>query len=80
MPADMFGLDAHPDQAAGQIVEAWKVGDDPKDQRRVDRAGVLENAIQNPVGEDLDGLGPSNRFLPILLHPFQVMLCERIGA
>lgn len=80
MLADMFRLETHSDQATGQIFETWDVGDDSKHQGWADWTGVLENAIQDPMSEDLNGLRPPNRLFPILLYPLEVMCRERIGA
>lgn len=77
---NVFRLEAHSDQACSQIFESRNMNDEAKDQRHVNRAGIVENAIQDAMGEDLEGLGATNRLFTVLLYPLQVMRRKRIGA
>lgn len=75
----MLRLQTHPDQAPREVFEARKMVDDPQRERRAHGTGILQDPVEDAMGEDLDGLRPSHCLLAILLHPFQVVRCERVG-
>lgn len=74
----MLGLEAYSDEARGEVLDAGDVGEDAKGERRVDFAGVIENAGEDAVSEDLDALSVADGGLAVFLDLAEVMLGEGV--
>jgi len=70
---DVLGLQAHADEASGEVLEAGNLCDDAKREWRVDRAGALKGAGEDAVGEDLHSLGVSHGTLAVVLDSLQIV-------
>ena len=76
----MLGLEAHADEAAGEVFEAGDVGEDAEQEWRGDGAGALEDAVEDAVGEDLDALGVVYGSLAVVLDVVEMVDGEGVGA
>jgi hypothetical protein len=70
---DVLGLEAHADEASGEVFEAWDAGGDAEGERRRDWAGVLEGAGEDAVSEDLHALGVADGALAVVLDASQIV-------
>jgi hypothetical protein len=75
---DVFGLQAHADEASSEVFEARDVGEDSQGERRLDGVGAAEDVAKDSVGEDLRALGVVDGGLAILLDLPEVMLGEGV--
>ena len=71
----MLGLDAHADEAGGEISEAREANDHAEQQRRCEGAGVVEDVIEHFVGEDLDRLGFADGGFAVVLNGAEILDC-----
>lgn len=70
---DVLGLQAHADEASGEVLEAGNLCDDAKREGRLDRAGALKGAGEDAVGEDLRSLCVSHGTLAVVLDSLQIV-------
>lgn len=77
---DVFGLETQPYHTPGQLTEAWKMTGEAEQKGSMNWTGIVEDAIQNPVCEDLHRLRTADSLLAILLNPLQVVGSEGIRA
>ena len=75
---DVLGLEAYSDEERGEVLDAGDVGEDAKGERRMDFAGVIEDAGEDAVGEDLDALGVADGGLAVVLYLAEMMLGEGV--
>ena len=52
----MLRLQAHAEEAGGDVLEARDAGEDSKRERDVDRTGAMEHTVEDTVREDLEAL------------------------
>ncbi len=69
----MLGLQAHADEASGEVLEAGKLCDDAKREGRGDWAGALKGAGEDAVGEDLYSLCVSHGTLAVVLDSLEIV-------
>ena len=69
----MLGLQTHADESSRQLLETRHPGHNPQQQRRFERAGVVQNAIQNPVRKQLHTLGIADSALAIMLNVLEIV-------
>ena len=69
----MLGLQAHADEASGEVLEAGNLCDDAKGEWRGDRAGALKGAGEDSVGEDLRSLCVSHGTLAVVLDSLEIV-------
>ena len=77
---DVLGLEAHADEASGEVLEAGDVGEDAEQEWRGDRAAALEDAYEHAVGEDLDALRVVHHAFAVVLDLVEMMDGEGVGA
>ena len=74
----MLRLQAHADEASGEVFEAGDLREDLQGERRLDGVGAAEDVAKDSVGEDLRALGVVDGGLAILLDLPEVMLGEGV--
>jgi hypothetical protein len=77
---DVLGLEAEADDAGGEVLEAGDPGEDAQGERRSDRAGVVQHAVEHLVGEGLEALGAADGGLAVGLDVAEVPVGEGAGA
>ncbi len=63
----MLRLQAHTDEAGGEVSEAGEAGEQAECDRRSERTGAVKNSVEKTVGEDLYSLGVADGLLAIVL-------------
>jgi len=66
-------LEAHADEARGEIAKAGQRGDDTKQQRRREWARAFKDGVEHSVGVDLHFLGFAHGGLAIVLDGLQIV-------
>jgi len=70
---DVLGLEAEAYEAGGELLEAGDGGEELEEEWGFDGAGVVEDSVEDAVGEDLDALGVVDGALAVVLDAGEVV-------
>ncbi len=70
---DVLWLEAHADEASGEVFEAGDLGGDAEREGRGDRASVLKSAGEDAVRQDLHSLCVADGTFAVVLNPSQIV-------
>ena len=75
---NVLGLQAEADEAGGEVLEAGDAGEDAQCERHRDRAGVVQDAVEDAVSKDLEGLRAMDGLFAVVLDLLQVVRGEGV--
>jgi len=70
---DVLGLEAEAYEAGGELLEAGDGGEELEEEWGFDGAGVVEDSVEDAVGEDLHALGVVDGALAVVLDAGEVV-------
>lgn len=77
---DVFRLNPHADKASREVFEAWDSGHNTEYQWSVYSSRIVQDPIENTMGEDLECLRSAHRFLSMMLDLLQAVGCQGVGT
>ena len=77
---NVFGPEAHADDAAGELLEAGDAGEDAERERSIEGPGIVQDAVDDLVGAGLQALRAQDGGLALGLNRVEMVAGEGAGA